>query len=417
MYHGFCNKGGCHVDAKNSPLVTTIPKAQKTGQLQGRDARARDDDRRRRNGRASRRHLRHRRRRVLSAGDGRAARDATPTRTCGTLLLSKSKAFPNGLVEQSRPGRTPLLQPQPGRRRDGAVSEEPEQLVRAAGAGHRRRRLGRRQLRSLRARLHRRRQPVGVLRSPSDCRRRAWTRSEEAPSWGSAWKAFIKENADRTNTAYLQKTTLPYEDNYLDLDPAVKDPLGDPGLPHHRDVQGERTQARGVHSGQDGAVVPGGGRDRGRSAAPSVPRWASRRTRTAARAWATMLRRTSSNRWGFSHEVPNLGILGASVMGTSGARNPTLTAQALAWRTAEHLVKNWKTIAESIVLGSTTMRTRTAAALAFVLTAVVILGAAARAPRDAAAPTNGRRGHGRRVGDVHRVRAPIVHAGGGFSAR
>jgi gluconate 2-dehydrogenase alpha chain len=50
------------------------------------------------------------------------------------------------------------------------------------------------------------------------------------------------------------------------------------------------------------------------------------------------------NRVGFSHEVPNLGILGGSVMGTSGARNPTLTAQALAWRTAEHLVKNWKSL-------------------------------------------------------------------------
>jgi gluconate 2-dehydrogenase alpha chain len=50
------------------------------------------------------------------------------------------------------------------------------------------------------------------------------------------------------------------------------------------------------------------------------------------------------DRWGFSHEVPNLGVLGASVMGTSGARNPTLTVQALAWRTAEHLVKNWKSI-------------------------------------------------------------------------
>ena len=30
------------------------------------------------------------------------------------------------------------------------------------------------------------------------------------------------------------------------------------------------------------------------------------------------------NRWGMSHEVPNLGVLGGSVMGTSGARNPTL---------------------------------------------------------------------------------------------
>ena len=50
------------------------------------------------------------------------------------------------------------------------------------------------------------------------------------------------------------------------------------------------------------------------------------------------------DRWGFSHEAPNLGILGASVIGTSGARNPTLTVQALAWRTAERLVQNWKSI-------------------------------------------------------------------------
>jgi len=51
------------------------------------------------------------------------------------------------------------------------------------------------------------------------------------------------------------------------------------------------------------------------------------------------------NRYGFCHEVGNLGVLGASTMGTSGAHNPTLTAQALAWRTAEHLTSNWKAIA------------------------------------------------------------------------
>jgi choline dehydrogenase-like flavoprotein len=51
-----------------------------------------------------------------------------------------------------------------------------------------------------------------------------------------------------------------------------------------------------------------------------------------------------TNRFGFAHEVKNLGVLGASVMGTSGARNPTLTAQALAWRTAEYLAQNWDTL-------------------------------------------------------------------------
>jgi len=33
MYHGFCNRGGCHVDAKNGTSVTTIPRAQKTGRF------------------------------------------------------------------------------------------------------------------------------------------------------------------------------------------------------------------------------------------------------------------------------------------------------------------------------------------------------------------------------------------------
>jgi hypothetical protein len=46
----------------------------------------------------------------------------------------------------------------------------------------------------------------------------------KAPLWAAAWKSFIKQNADRFNVAYLQKTTLPYEDNYLDLDPVAKDP-------------------------------------------------------------------------------------------------------------------------------------------------------------------------------------------------
>ena len=45
--------------------------------------------------------------------------------------------------------------------------------------------------------------------------------------------------------------------------------------------------------------------------------------------------------WGFSHEAPNLGIVGGSVMGTIGARNPTLTFQALAWRTGEYLAREF----------------------------------------------------------------------------
>ena len=50
------------------------------------------------------------------------------------------------------------------------------------------------------------------------------------------------------------------------------------------------------------------------------------------------------NRWGMSHEVPNLGILGGSTFPSCAGRNPTETIQAMAWRTAEYFAKNWKSI-------------------------------------------------------------------------
>ena len=49
-----------------------------------------------------------------------------------------------------------------------------------------------------------------------------------APQWGSKWKAFVRENAGRWVSSYIQANTFPYENTYLDLDPDVKDPLGDP---------------------------------------------------------------------------------------------------------------------------------------------------------------------------------------------
>jgi gluconate 2-dehydrogenase alpha chain len=165
-----------------------------------------------------------------------------------------------------------------------------------------------------------------------------------APAWGSRWKAFIKENADRSNNAYLQKSTLPYEDNYLDLDPVVKDPLGYPVCRITAEYkENERNIAAFIQDKMEqwyraaGAIEVTRGNVGG-------PMGAS----THAYGGTRMGDNPETNvvdRWGFSHEVPNLGVLGASVMGTSGAHNPTLTAQALAWRTADHVVRNWKTVA------------------------------------------------------------------------
>jgi len=165
-----------------------------------------------------------------------------------------------------------------------------------------------------------------------------------APAWGSAWKKFVRENAGRVATSYIQTSTFPYEGGYLDLDDTVRDPLGDPvcRITLGGVKENEQRAQQYAHKKMEewfraaGAIevtIPP-------STGPGISTHAYGGTRMGDNQETNVV-----DRWGFSHEVPNLGVLGASVMGTSGARNPTLTVQALAWRTADHLVKNWKSIA------------------------------------------------------------------------
>ena len=50
------------------------------------------------------------------------------------------------------------------------------------------------------------------------------------------------------------------------------------------------------------------------------------------------------DRYGMTHEVRNLSVLGASTFPTTGGRNPTQTLQALSWRTADHIVLSWRSL-------------------------------------------------------------------------
>ena len=93
-----------------------------------------------------------------------------------------------------------------------------------------------------------------------------------APQWGSKWKAFVRENAGRWVSSYMQANTFPYENTYLDLDPDVKDPLGDPVCRDHQRAERERAEAGFVRRTKNGRVVSGRRRHRsrpGRKAAPA----------------------------------------------------------------------------------------------------------------------------------------------------
>ena len=340
MYHGFCNRGGCHVMAKNSTAVTTIPRAQATKRLEivtGATVTSIEVDR---NGRVTGV-------RYLKDG-GEVIQPASAVLLAGyvyenvrLLFLSKSPAYPNGLSNNhgqlgrhyfshnQGAGVTALFPrnlnnwyglPAQGTAVDNWADDNFDHAgLDFIGGGN--------------LYVYSDRRPISAANMNTFGR---------APQWGSAWKAFVRENVDRVNSAFLQKTTLPYEDNYLDLDPVVKDPLGFPVCRITFEFkENERRIATFIQDKMiewfkaAGAIaVERGGFG---STGPSTHAYGGTRM-------GTNPETNVVDRWGFSHEAPNLGILGASVMGTSGSKNPTLTAQALAWRTADHLARNWKAI-------------------------------------------------------------------------
>ncbi len=342
-YHSHCHKGGCHVDAKNSPAVTTIPRAEATGRLKvvthATVTKVATDDRGKVTGVAyvqGREEFFQPARFVFLA--------SYTYENVRLLLLSKSRAYPIGLSNNhSQVGEHYLSHHQVapvtalfpcdlhawyGLPAQGVAIDDfaddnfDHSNLDFIGGGN------------LWAYSDRR--PISAA---------SMSTFDRAPTWGSAWKAFIKENADRTNTAYIQKTTLPYASNHLDLDPVVKDPLGFPVIRITAEYkQNELAIAEFLQDKMERWYREAGAIEIVRDelgGQMGVSTHAYGGTRIGDNPETNVV-----NRVGLSHEVPNLGILGASVMGTSGARNPTLTVQALAWRTAEHVVNHWSSIVE-----------------------------------------------------------------------
>ena len=344
-YHGYCDRGGCHINAKNSTAVTTIPEAVKTKNLTIFD----------------KAHVT----RIVAGGDGKVTgvlylRDGKeyfqPAKVVllgsyvyentRLLLLSKSKAYPNGLSNnhgqvgkhyfghwdaQAGVGVSALF-PMDLNIWYGAMLSQGVVIDEWADDAFDHSSLGFIGGASLCAYMEK--HPIAAASMGTFGR---------APAWGSKWKAFVRDNAGRWSTAYLQTNSFPYENTHLDLDPEVRDPLGDPVC---RVTSGPKeNETRAATFAEDkmeewyraaGAIEVVKGQPFG----PGLSTHAYGGTRMGDSPETNVV-----DRWGFSHEAPNLGLLGGSVFGTSGARNPTLTIQALAWRTAEHLAKNWKSVA------------------------------------------------------------------------
>ena len=344
-YHGFCSRGGCPVNAKNSTAVTTIPEALATGNLQvvpHAHVIAIDSDNQ---GRISGvRYIREKQEYFQPAAVVLLA--GYTYENTRLLLLSKSSAYPKGLSNNHAQVGLHYISHSQGHglwngvaglfpfdvnlwygtpAQGTAVDNWADDNFDHSGLGF---------IGGGNIHVPMELKPIEAAKMPT---------FGQVSRWGSRWKAFAKQNAGRWAVTYTQVSTLPYEDHFLDLDPEVKDPLGYPVCRVTISLKENETRATHFIHGKAEQWL----REAGAIAAVRAP-LAPITVNTHAYGGTRMGDSPESNvvdRWGFSHEARNLGILGASVMGTSGARNPTLTVQALAWRTAERLISDWKSIA------------------------------------------------------------------------
>ena len=162
-------------------------------------------------------------------------------------------------------------------------------------------------------------------------------------SWGSAWKDWLRKNGNSIGAIGAQVEVLPYEDNYLDLDPAVKDDIGMPVIRVTFDLHDQETSRAEFVNAKVGRWLSEAGASETWYLLPPVPIGVNSHAFGGAR-MGDDPDTSVVDKWLIAHEVPNLAVLGGATFPTSTGQNPTHTIEALAWRTGEHIAKNWKTI-------------------------------------------------------------------------
>lgn len=161
-----------------------------------------------------------------------------------------------------------------------------------------------------------------------------------APSWGAGYKKVLREWANHRVDMVSYITQLPVETNRVDLDPDLEDAWGLPamritsaGHPNDRKCVEffsqkslEILQAAGAKTmwAEPIGEPRGGAHSRGTCRMGNAPK------------------NSVVDKYHRAHDVPNLFIVDGSNFVTGGRNHPAFTIQALAYRAADHLIKEAK---------------------------------------------------------------------------
>lgn len=340
-YCGFCTGFGCWDDAKSSTAVSAIPAAEQTGKLEIRE-----------NSRVMQ---------ILSNDHGQVtgvqyldANGQLQEQPAGMvilsgyvyensrlLLLSKSKTFANGLANNhGQVGKYYMAHAYvtgyghfPGKRLNlfsGTVGQGTE-MDDLNGDNFDHTGLG-----FIRGALT----SVGNEARPISM---AQTLAPGVKGWGTSYRQWLRENANSVGTVGGQLEILPYEANFLDLDPTKKDPLGMPVVRVTFDFYDNEKRAGQYLVGkmQEIAKAMGATTTWGYPPTPiPINTHAYGGTRMGLDPATSVV-----NQYSLAHEAPNLAVLGGSTFCSTTGYNPTETIEALAWYAADHIAQNFSKIA------------------------------------------------------------------------
>ena len=163
----------------------------------------------------------------------------------------------------------------------------------------------------------------------------------DVPLWGSAYKKWL-HNIDYVGGLAAQTDVLPYEANFVDLDPVKKDEHGVPVLRVTYNVYENEQKMAAYLTERMTRVMKAAGAKKiwgGGIAAIPVSSHAYGGTRMGEDPGNSVV-----NQFSISHESPNLAVMGGSTFSSTSGFNPTETIEALAWYGADYIAKNFETL-------------------------------------------------------------------------
>jgi gluconate 2-dehydrogenase alpha chain len=160
----------------------------------------------------------------------------------------------------------------------------------------------------------------------------------EVPRWGPKFKEWIVENFRRIYGMYSQTSNFPSESRRIDLDPKVKDRFGQPAMRMTHDWREEDKRSVEFHLTIKRRIA----KEMGLTYTweePLAPLYHLSTHEVGVTRMGEDPKTSVVDIYGKSHECDRLYVIGGGQFPTYAGYNPTGTIQAMAYMTAEQLVK------------------------------------------------------------------------------